>query len=126
MGQSGSARRSVMMVRFSFSLAALVVACAAIDIPEVPVWPSGRCTDKSLTIPSWIISRYKVVDGTTSFRIDNRAADPTGLIADIECTPEGNCQGTGNDELRGSISQSDAGSVITLSEIWVCGDTGDR
>lgn len=114
------------MTRLSLSLAALAVACAAIDIPDVPVWPSGRCTDKSLTIPSWIISRYKVVDGTTSFRVDNRAADPTGLIADIECTPDGNCQGTGNDELRGSISQSDDGPVITLSEIWVCGDTGDR
>ena len=107
--------------------AVLTANTLAIDILAVPTWPSGRCTDKSLTIPSWIISNYKVSGGTTTFRADNRAADPTGLIADLTCTTSnGECQGTGNDELRGSISQSPNGPVITLSEIWVCGDAGDK
>lgn len=101
-------------------------AVSALDIPAVPTWPSGRCTDKSLTIPSWIISKYRVSNGTTAFRIDNRAADPNGLIADIECTPSGACQTSGNDELRGSISQGPDGPVITLSEVWVCADAGDK
>lgn len=105
---------------------ALAVGVFAIDIPAVPTWTSGRCTDKSITIPSWIISNYKVSGGTTTFRVDNRAADPKGLIGDIECTPEGKCQTTGNDELRGVISHSAEGTVISLSEIWVCGDAGEK
>lgn len=115
-----------MVVSVLLVAAVLAVNTLAIDLPAVPTWPSGRCTDKSLTIPSWIISNYKVSGGTTTFRVDNRAADPTGLIADIECTSNGECQGTGNDELHGSISQSPNGPVITLSEIWVCGDAGDK
>lgn len=114
------------MIAVLVAAAALAASALAIDIPAVPTWPSGRCTDKSLTIPSWIISNYQVSNGTTAFRVDNRAADPTGLIANIQCKPNGACQGTGNDELRGSISQGPNGSTIVLSEIWVCGDAGDK
>lgn len=107
-------------------LAALAAAALAIEIPETPTWQSGRCTDKSLTIPSWIISRYKVEDGTTSYRVVNRAADPTGLIADVTCTPDGSCQTTGIDEIHATISQTSEGTVLSLQEIWVCGDSGDK
>jgi hypothetical protein len=109
------------------ALCLLVSNALAIEIPAVPTWPSGRCTDKSLTIPSWIISRYQVSGGTTTFRITNRAAVDTGLIADIECKPDGKCHTSGIDELRGTIAKDANGNpVISLGEIWVCGDEGDK
>lgn len=107
--------------------AVFAVNTLAINLPVAPTWPSGRCTDKSLTIPSWIIHDYKVSGGTTVFIYDNRAAVPNGLLQEITCLPDGNCQGTaGSDLMRASISQSSNGPVITLSEIWVCGDAGDK
>jgi hypothetical protein len=110
-----------------FVAAALLASTLAINLPIVPIWPSGRCTDKSLTIPSWIIYDYKVSNGTTTFSVHNRAADPRGLVDDIKCKSNGECQGsTGSDEQRIFISQSPNGPVITLSEIWVCGDAGDK
>lgn len=116
-----------MGISVLLAAAALAVNVLAIDIPATPTWPSGQCTDKSLTVPSWIISKYTVSGGTTTFRVDNRAADPNGLITDIECdSSSGACQGSGNDEIRASISQGSSGPVITLSEIWVCGDSGDQ
>lgn len=114
------------MAKASLVIAALAASSLGIDVPAVPTWPSGRCTDKSLTIPSWIISNYKVSDGTTTFRVDNRAADPTGLIADMECTSDGECIGTGNDELHAEISQSGEEAIVILSEVWVCDDAGDK
>ena len=116
------------MGKVSVILGAIGVASSvlAIDIPAVPTWGSGSCTDKSLTIPSWIISKYKVVGGVTTFHIDNRAADPTGLSADMKCNAKGKCQGTGNDELRASISTESGTPVVTLSEVWVCSDAGDK
>ncbi|KAK7216036.1 hypothetical protein V2G26_004039 [Clonostachys chloroleuca] len=98
-----------------------------IEIPQTPTWPSGRCTDKSLTIPSWIITKYTVSGGTATFRVENRAADPTGLNADIECKGTGQCQGSsGSDEMRVSLSQEAGGTIITITELWVCGDAGDK
>lgn len=98
-----------------------------IEIPQTPAWPSGRCTDKSLTIPSWIITKYTVSGGTATFRVENRAADPTGLNADIECKGTGQCQGSsGSDEMRVSLSQEAGGTIITITELWVCGDAGDK
>lgn len=117
----------MFLVKLLVVVSLLARNALAIDIPQVPAWPAGRCTDKSLTIPSWIISRYKVSGGTTTFRITNRAAVDTGLIADISCTSAGKCQTTGIDELRGTISKDASGNpVIGLSEIWVCGDEGDK
>jgi hypothetical protein len=107
-------------------VAALAASALAIDIPAVPTWPTtGRCTDKSLTIPSWIISNYTQSGGHTTFRVDNRASE-TGYVGYIDCTSNG-CQGNaGNDELRASIAQGEEGTVVTLSEIWTCGDTKDK
>jgi hypothetical protein len=115
------------ILKFIAGVVLLANTDLAIDIPQVPSWPSDLCTDKSLTVPSWIISRYKVSGGTTTFRITNRAAVDTGLIADIRCTSNGKCQTSGIDEIHGTISQDGNGNpVIGLSEIWVCGDTGDK
>ena len=107
----------------SLSLAANALA---ITIPAVPTWPSsGRCTDKSLTIPSWVISNYTVSGGHTTFHVINRASE-AGVTGDIDCTSSG-CQGNAaNDGLRASLTAGENGTVVTLSELWVCGDTSDK
>ncbi|KAK6849100.1 hypothetical protein PG995_012933 [Apiospora arundinis] len=119
------------MARLLMLTAVLVATGAlAIDIPAAPVWPTaGRCTDKSLTIPSWIISDFKVVGGTTTFKVNNRASEKTPYAADVECTAAGVCQGTGiaADALRETISKGpDGNTVIGLTETWVCADNSDK
>lgn len=110
------------------TIAALAAGALAIDIPTEPVWPSGRCTDKSLSIPSWILSQYTVSeDGTTSFLVTNRAEVPSGINAIYECTPDGKCSGSsGTSGMSATFSQTAEGTVITLSDIWVCDDEGDN
>ncbi|KAK7967188.1 uncharacterized protein PG986_001465 [Apiospora aurea] len=118
------------MARIQILAAALVAGALALGIPAVPNWPdSGRCTDKSLTIPSWLISDYEVVAGTTTFKVNNRASEKTPYSADVECTPEGVCHGSGiaADALRETISTGpDGNPVIGLTETWVCGDNSDK
>ncbi|KAF2704786.1 hypothetical protein K504DRAFT_506752 [Pleomassaria siparia CBS 279.74] len=51
----------------------LAATSAAIDIPTVPTWStSDHCTDKSLTIPSWIISNYKVTSFGWNDKLQSR------------------------------------------------------
>jgi hypothetical protein len=100
----------------------------AIDIPSTPAWPNGRCTDKSLSIPSWIVSNYKVESGTATFQVDNRASASTDCCAFITCFPDKKtCDGSaGSDEMRVTWTTEDNGiSVISISEFWYCGDEGD-
>ncbi|KAF2468360.1 uncharacterized protein BDR25DRAFT_373427 [Lindgomyces ingoldianus] len=106
----------------------LAAVSLAIEIPAVPTWPtSGRCTDKSLTIPSWIITKYKVSGGTTTFQIANRAAEVATDIGHIECTADNKCSGYGIDELRATISTgSDGRRIVGVSQLWQCGETGDK
>lgn len=108
-------------------VAALAAVGLAIDIPAVPTWPSGQCTDKSLTIPSWIISNYRVVGGTTTFNVQNRA-NTGGSVYDIKCTAAGKCQGNAaSSQMRESISLGpDGNPVVNLTETWVCSDEGDK
>ncbi|KFZ10553.1 hypothetical protein V502_08062 [Pseudogymnoascus sp. VKM F-4520 (FW-2644)] len=109
------------------AVAALAASALAIDIPAAPTWPSGRCTDKSLTIPSWILSEYEVSGGVTTFKIDNRAADPTGIYAIAECKGEGVCGGSsGTTQMTINYSKGPDGPVISISHLWVCGDEGDK
>ncbi|ORY02169.1 hypothetical protein BCR34DRAFT_88121 [Clohesyomyces aquaticus] len=98
----------------------------SIDIPPIPTWPAGSCTDKSLSTPGWIISDYEVSNGATTFRVETLAAE-TGHIADMVCTPDNKCQSSGNDTLRGTISTGpDGHPIIGLNETWECEDTGKR
>ncbi|OBT80155.1 hypothetical protein VF21_00671 [Pseudogymnoascus sp. 05NY08] len=109
------------------AVAALATSALAIDIPAAPTWPSGRCTDKSLTIPSWILSEYEVSGGVTTFKVDNRAADPTGIYAIVECKGEGLCGGSsGTSQMTVNYSKGPDGPVISMSHFWVCGDEGDK
>lgn len=115
----------------SYSITLLVLlaySAVAIDIPTTPTWPSGRCTDKSLSIPSWIVSDYKVVAGQATFQVDNRASASTDCCAFITCTTgQTTCQGSaGADEMVVTWTNPDNGIVeIGISEFWYCGDEGD-
>lgn len=87
-----------------------------IDIPAVPSWPSGECTDKSLTIPSWIVSNFTSgSDGSSSFSVTNRAADTS---AEVTCDSSA-CTVSGGATLSASVS---SGPVVTLTESWTCSD----
>jgi len=102
-------------------------AVFAISIPETPIWPSGRCTDKSLSIPSWILSSYKVSSGTTTFRINNRAYQDSPR-AYVTCSPgKEECQlsAIGNEVKITLTKGEDGNSVINIKEFWVCSDEGD-
>jgi hypothetical protein len=117
------------LFHLSLLLASVVSSAFAIDIPSTPTWPSGRCTDKSLTIPSWTIQDYQVVNGTATFQVVNRASASTDCCAFIECSPgEESCQGSaGSNEMRVKWKKgSDGKNVIIISEFWYCSDEGDR
>jgi len=107
----------------------LAASTYAITIPSTPTWPAGRCTDKSLTIPSWILSRYKVAGGTTTFVVNNRATDPDSLSATITCSPgKSQCQSSaGGADIRATLTAgSDGQLVVGISQFWTCGDEGDQ
>lgn len=108
------------------SIAALATVSLAINIPAVPTWPSGRCTDKSLTIPSWYVSNYTVVGGTTKFTVQNRA-NPSWALFTLECKADGACQGNAaSDQFRARIARgTDGKPVVHMTEVWVCNDEGD-
>lgn len=123
-------RHSSVMDFIHLSIVSFLVAytALAINIPSTPTWPSGRCTDKSLTIPSWIISNYKVTSGTATFRVDNRAFS-NGGIGSITCSPgKKECQSSAaTNELKVTWTQEDDGkNVIGFNAFWVCEDEGDK
>jgi len=110
--------------------ALLASAALAIDIPSTPVWPDGRCTDKSLTIPSWIVHEYVVKNGVASFQVVNRAPEATGsCCAFIDCYPgKEDCEGSANSaEMRVKWRKGPGGkNVISISEFWYCADEGQK
>jgi len=118
---------------FYFSVSCLLLATTilAVDIPAAPAWPeSGRCTDKSLTIPSWVISDYKVAAGTATFRVHNRVSDEhPDNFAHVTCQSgksECNSQ-AGSHELKTTwVVGGDGRAVISFSEVWNCSDEGDE
>lgn len=91
-------------LKLSLGLAALVAQVIAheITVPAPPVWPSGQCTDKSLTIPSWIVANYKVsASGTVTFGVTNRATDSRGSVT---CANGQGCTVSGNSLLAAAVS----------------------
>ncbi|KAF2690728.1 hypothetical protein K458DRAFT_426178 [Lentithecium fluviatile CBS 122367] len=107
----------------------LTASTRAITIPSTPTWPSGRCTDKSLTRPSWILSQYKVSAGTTTFVVNNQATDPTSLSARVTCSlGKTECQSSaGGNQMRATLTTGpDGRPVISIFELWTCSDEGDR
>jgi len=115
-----------MAILNHFLLSFLVTSTLAITIPPAPVWPSGRCTDKSLTIPSWILSNYKVVAGTATFQVLNRASESTSFI---ECkSGKEKCNGSaGSSEISATWKKGEDGKpVVSISDSWYCTDAGDR
>ncbi|KAF2122998.1 hypothetical protein BDV96DRAFT_639549 [Lophiotrema nucula] len=117
-----------MSVFYFLVVSALAFITLAITIPSTPTWPDGRCTDKSLTIPSWVIWDYKVASGTATFRVDNRAHPYDGWV-EITCSrSESQCHGSAaSDELKVNWREGDNGQrVISFNEFWVCGDEGDH
>jgi hypothetical protein len=118
---------------FEFSAVSFLLAptLLAIDIPAAPTWPlSGRCTDRSLTIPSWVISNYTVAAGIATFRAQNRVADTSpDYFAHGTCKPgKSECDvWGGSHELKAEWTVGSEGkSVIHLNEQWLCSDEGDK
>jgi hypothetical protein len=102
----------------SLSLGAVIGLAQAITIPQVPSWPSGQCTDKSLSIPSWVIRDYKSTGaGSASFTVENRASDTS---ASVDCSSS-TCTVSGA-ELTAALSSEGAATVVELKETWTCDD----
>jgi hypothetical protein len=118
------------MGRFYLTTALLLAATTeAITIPATPVWPAGRCTDRSLTAPAWVLSQYQVSAGTTTFVVNNQATDPDSLSARVTCSPgQSQCQSSaGGDGMRATLTTgADGQPTIGIFEFWTCGDEGDR
>ncbi|OAL53225.1 hypothetical protein IQ07DRAFT_585167 [Pyrenochaeta sp. DS3sAY3a] len=117
------------MTIFNFQglLCFLATTALGITIPPTPIWPSGRCTDKSLTIPSWLITRYKVVAGKATFVVANRAYESSST-AFIDCSPGvENCKSSagGNEVTVKWTRGSDGRANISISHFWYCRDDGD-
>ncbi|KAF2000631.1 hypothetical protein P154DRAFT_619886 [Amniculicola lignicola CBS 123094] len=108
----------------------LLLACGAyaISIPAAPIWPDGRCTDKSLTRPNWIISQYKVQAGTASFYLNNQGSNPGGFSSQFSCRPgKTECDGSaGSVPAKATLSVVNGQSVISITDFWTCGDESDR
>jgi hypothetical protein len=104
------------------SCAALVLVhlALALDFPRAPVWPSGACTDKSLTIPSWTISNYKSSSSATTFSFANNAAGTAGWVS---CSSSA-CTVSGDAKLSVSLSSDSGGPLVSLKESWDCSDLG--
>jgi hypothetical protein len=107
----------------------LAASAAAIDIPTTPTWPSGRCTDKSLTIPSWTIKDYVMKGGVATFQVDNRASASNDCCSFITCSPGKEiCDGSASSSGKTVTWKKGAGgnNVIGVTEFWYCSDEGDK
>lgn len=109
------------MGKISLLVAALAATSQAIDIPAVPTWPAGRCTDKSLSIPSWTISGYKQSQGTVTFQVENRA---NGVKTAVECSST-SCT-SNNPKLSASVAVGTSGPIVTIRDAWTCTDAEER
>jgi len=91
-------------------------------------WPPDACTDKSFSIPSWIIDDFNIESPSTaaaaaSFSVINRA---TNLSMNLTCQIlEGACRIDGTDQdksLRIALSMSGKTSRLSLTQSWTCND----
>lgn len=84
-------------------------------------WPNDACTDKSLSIPSWIIKNLSVdhaqsVSLTVVNRVTNGEQQLTCLLGHI-CSPQGNLSVT--TEKTGVLGQD---VKLTIHDGWSCAD----
>lgn len=94
---------------------------AAAAIPSPPVWPAGACTDKSLSIPSWVISSFKATGSDASFHILNRASNYEGPVT---CTL-GSCTAAGNAAIRATVQVRGSSAEVNIDDTWSCHDKRD-
>jgi len=91
----------------------------SVTIPPAPIWPPGKCIDKSLSIPSWVIRDFKsTAQGSATFSVTNRASDTSGSV---RCASSA-CTVSGNAALSVSMSSGSGNPVVTLKEAWMCND----
>ncbi|KAI0473192.1 hypothetical protein GGR56DRAFT_604082 [Xylariaceae sp. FL0804] len=95
-----------------------------IAFPAVPTWGSGLCTDKSLTIPSWIVSDFATDGSSSSFDVANRAVGTTYTVS-CAAGAASACSVSGDGNLTAAVTSSTgSGStpVVSLAESWSCSD----
>lgn len=97
---------------------AVVTAISAAEKPPTSLWPIDACTDKSFTIPSWVISELSSSD-VVSFTLTNRV---TELSSSISCQDNGKCTGGSNSDLEVALEVGDNVVGVTVQDAWTCQD----
>jgi hypothetical protein len=94
-------------------------------------WPLDACTDKSFSIPSWIVNDLMVenspnlsfTSAIVSFSVTNRV---TNLSANLSCQViEDTCRiagSNGNNSLQVALQISKQTARVSLNQSWVCDD----
>jgi len=102
------------------------------------VWRDERCTDKSFTIPSWIMYNLTLEhlvtwpaasnpQGDVSFTLVNRATDQwyevgCTIHGDTPCTLDGV---ESDDSLKITIHIFEAEAAVNVTQTWTCADKVD-
>ncbi|SPQ24495.1 aa93e5ef-7a4e-49e2-962f-1a14114f2d88 [Thermothielavioides terrestris] len=98
-----------------------LLSLAGAAIPSPPVWPANACTDKSLSIPSWVISNLTVTGSDVSFRLLNRASNYEGAVA---CT-QGTCTAAGSAAIHVTAHAGESNVQVDIDDTWSCSDKRD-
>lgn len=106
-----------MLLRLFAASALSFVATAA--IPAAPVWPANACTDKSLSIPSWVISNFRATGSDVSFHLLNRASNYEGSVT---CTRGTFCTAASNPAIHVTAQISGSNAQVTIDDTWSCND----
>ncbi|KAI0377934.1 hypothetical protein F5Y04DRAFT_168020 [Hypomontagnella monticulosa] len=87
--------------------------------PPTSLWPVEACTDKSFSIPSWLVSDFAASD-KISFTLTNRVLE---LSSSISCSRDGgSCTGASNDDLKVAAQPGEGSVKITVEDAWTCRD----
>lgn len=100
----------------------ILAATSSAETPLTSLWPADACTDKSFTIPSWVIRDLNITgDGSAHFTMINRVTDLSSVQT---CsTDEGSCTATGDGGDATVTAQITNGTLqVYIEDSWSCND----
>ncbi|KAI1768011.1 hypothetical protein GGR53DRAFT_31664 [Hypoxylon sp. FL1150] len=104
--------------RALYLILAVVTGVSGAEKPPTSLWPVDACTDKSFSIPSWVISEFSIRD-TVSFTLTNRV---TEVSSSISCQDHSNCTGGSTSDLKVILQAGENNVRVTVQDAWTCQD----